>query len=308
MQRVLVTGAGGVVGTALVAHLETLGQTVVALRSRKDCDLESFADARAVIRFVNPTHVYHLAGAVFGLGGNLSFPGDAFRRNILINTHVVQACHDVGVEKIVAMGSAAMYTDGLAQPFREDDVLLGRPHGSEEAYGFAKRALLIQLESYHAQFGLNWAFAVATNMYGPNDRFDVQNGHVIPSLVSKFVRASETGEPVEVWGDGSPSRDFLYAEDAARGLALMMKIGQGPFNLATGTSRRIADVVGALSNIFPQVQVTWDSSKPLGQLQRSYEVSRLGALGFRAEWSLERGIHQTVAWFKANRTLARTAI
>ncbi|MBV9860310.1 MAG: NAD-dependent epimerase/dehydratase family protein [Alphaproteobacteria bacterium] len=303
--RVLVTGAGGVVGHALCDALAECGAELSAIRSRSDCNLEDLAETRAVFSFVRPEEVYHLAGAVFGVGGNLAFPGEAFFRNVAINTNVVEAARLAGARKIVAMGSTAMYGDGAPLPMREEDATSGRPHGSEEAYGFAKRALLVQLESYERQYGLDYGFAIATNMYGPHDRFDPQYGHVIPSLVHKFVAAAGTETEVEIWGDGSPTRDFLYAEDAARGVMLLMRSGRGAYNLATNETRTIRDLVGILQRLFPDVRVRWDATKPLGQLRRAYDISRIGALGFRPACSLEEGLARTVEWYRENRASTR---
>lgn len=306
-EGVLVTGAGGVVGTALVGRLEALvgGQRLTCFRTRLDCDLENFAETAAVIRFIRPRYVYHLAGAVFGVGGNLKVPGDAFRRNIQINTNVVEACRLSGVEKIVAMGSVAIYADKPGGHFVETDAFDGRPHGSEEAYAFAKRALLMQLESYRTQFGLEFAYAVSTNMYGENDRFDAEYGHVVPSLVKKFDSAAMESRTVSVWGDGTPTRDFLYADDAAMGLELLMDQGKGVYNLASGHSNTIAELVQAIAAEYPEVRIEWDTTKPLGQRNRSYDVSRLRALGFSPQFDLRSGIRRTVAWYRAHRDSAR---
>jgi GDP-L-fucose synthase len=299
MNRVLVTGAGGVVGRALVNYLTKLGNDVVAIVGRSDCNLEDAAETNEAFKHYAPSNVFHLAGAVYGLGGNLAYPGDAFRRNILMNTNVVEACRQVSVRKIVGMGSAAMYSDGLQQPLVEADAMSGMPHASELAYASAKRALLVQLISYRQQFGLDFAFAIATNMYGPGDRFEPTHGHVVPSLLRKFDDAQQTGQTVEVWGDGTPTRDFLYSNDAAIALELMMEKGEGVYNVATGQSHSIADLVSAISSHYGGVEFVWNKSKPMGQLRRNYDVSRLRSLGFAPTYSLEAGIAETVEWLKS---------
>lgn len=304
MSRIVVTGASGVVGHALVTHLKAMGRDVVPLAGRADVNLESFDETLRIFEKHKPSEVYHIAGAVFGLGGNSAFPGDAYRRNVLINTHVVEASRLAGVKKIVAMGSAAMYADQEIPFFREEDVMKNLPHKSEQAYGFAKRGLLVQLEAYRQQFGLDFAFAIATNMYGPHDRFDPRYGHVIPSLITKFASAGPD-DIVEIWGDGSPTRDFLYAADAAKGLSLMMEKGEGPYNLATGQSVRIADLVTVLSELFPKTKYRWDTTKPLGQLARSYATDRLATLGFVPDFNLRQGLEETVRWFNANQDVIR---
>lgn len=287
-------------GQALTRLLAGAGDEVVALTSRSDCDLESMTETTGLFASCRPTQVYHLAGAVYGLGGNLAFPGDIFRRNTLINTHVIEACRLAGVAKIVAMGTVAMYPDGAPMPMREEDVLEGAVHASEGSYAAAKRGMLYQLESYGRQFGLDYALALSTNLYGPGDRFDEAHGHVIPSLVRKFSLGAARGEEVAVWGDGSPTRDFLYADDAAMGLRVLMAQGSGRYNLASGSSVRIRNVVEILAALFPGARYRWDTGKPMGQTTRSYDIERLAALGFRASTDLRTGLERTVAWYKAN--------
>ncbi len=296
----LITGGSGVAGAALEALLVAQGEDVRVLRGRADGNLEDWDACLALFKHEQPRRVYHLAGAVFGLGGNTAFPGDAFRRNTLLNVHVIEACRQVGVEKIVAMGTAAIYADGLPQPMREDDALTAEPHASEYAYAFAKRGLLVQLKSYQRQYGTNFAYAISTNLYGPHDRFNVEYGHVIPSLLMKFERARQTGDVVEVWGDGSPERDFLYAADAAKGLVAMMREGDGAYNLATGQKTTIRDLVETIACFYPDVHYTWATEKPLGQLRRSYDVARLKAIGFEPSYSLTEGLSETIDWMKEN--------
>lgn len=298
--RCLVTGAGGLVGRALVENLRASGNEVIALNSRADCDLTNSKDVHELFQSVRPTKVYHLAAAVFGVGGNLAFPGAVFYRNTMMNTNTVEACRQAGVNKIVAMGSAAMYADGLQQPMKEEDVMFGEPHGSEYAYAHSKRAMLAQLKAYQQQYGLSFALVIATNMYGPGDRFDPQYGHVVPSLLKKFLDAEITGSEVEIWGDGSPTRDFLYSTDAARGLQHIMAKGIGPINLATGKAYPIKSLVAEITKHFPSVPYRWDTEKPLGQIKRAYDVQRASVLGFSPSYSLEQGIAETVEWLRAN--------
>ncbi|WP_029623662.1 NAD-dependent epimerase/dehydratase family protein [Sphingomonas sp. PAMC 26617] len=300
LQRVIVTGANGVIGRALVARLEQTGADVVTLGGRTDCNLEDPCSTNSFFEKAEPELVYHLAGAVFGVGGNTTFPGDAFRRNTLINTNVVEATRLAGAKKIVAMGSAAIYADGLPQPMQEVDALVGEPHGSEYAYAFSKRGMLVQLESYQRQYGLDYAYVISTNLYGPHDRFNSEYGHVIPSLLTKFERAQREGGEVIVWGDGTPTRDFLYSKDAAKGLMLLMKKGDGRYNLASGVSCSIRQMADSIAAFYPEVVHRYDVTKPLGQLSRSYEVKRLQSLGFTCEYTLEKGLAETVEWVRNN--------
>lgn len=298
MRRILITGAGGLVGSALVRHLEGRGEEIVALASRQQCDLTVPAEVSALLKFVRPTHVFHLAASVFGVGGNLKFPAEVFYRNTIMNTALVEACHIQGVEKIVAMGSAAMYADGLEQPMRESDAMSGEPHGSEYGYAMSKRTLLAQLQTYRQQYGRGFGYVIATNMYGPGDLFNPLYGHVVPSLLKKFLDAEQSGEEVEIWGDGTPTRDFLYSADAAQGLAAILDHGDGAYNLATGVSVPISALVAEIAVHFPQVRFHWNVDKPKGQLSRAYDVSRLRALGFTPRHDLSAGIAETVSWLR----------
>lgn len=305
MADVLVTGAGGVLGTALVQALKAEGADFVAVASRRDCNLEDAAETNRLFEEHRPKQVYHLAGAVYGVGGNMAYPGDIFRRNTMINCNVVEAARAVGTTRFLGMGTVAMYADGLPMPLREDDVLSGQPHSSERFYAFAKRGLLMQLESYRLQYGMDYVMALSTNLYGPGDRFDPEYGHVIPSLVYKFVK-SRNGTPVSVWGDGSPTRDFLYSHDAAEGLLLLMKAGSGVYNLASGRSVTIRTLVETLASLVPEAAYTWDVDKPLGQLRRAYDISRLTEAGFVARTELKDGLSATLNWYLDNMSLARS--
>jgi GDP-L-fucose synthase len=294
------------VGRELVDRLRQSGEAVFALGGRSNCDLESTEATLELFRSISPEKVYHLAAAVFGVGGNLAFPGDVFRRNTLINVNVVEAARLCGAQKIVAMGSAAIYADGLTLPYAEADALEGQPHASEYPYAFSKRGLLVQLESYRKQFGLDYAYAISTNLYGPHDRFNVEHGHVIPSLLAKFEAARRSGALVSIWGDGSPTRDFLYAEDAATGLVAMMERGLGRYNLASGRACSIRDLVQTISAFYPDVSFAWDTSKPLGQLARAYATERLSEIGFTAQVDLHEGLKRTIGWLRANYDRLRT--
>jgi GDP-L-fucose synthase len=299
-KRILITGAGGLVGSALTNHLKSTGDEIISLTSRSQCDLTSAEGVEAVFKFTRPTHVYHLAASVFGVGGNLAFPGEIFHRNVLMNTYVVEAARKFSVEKIVTMGSAAMYPDGLKLPISEDHAMFGEPHGSEYAYAYSKRAMLAQLNAYKTQYGMSFAFVVATNMYGPNDRFDTSYGHVVPSLLKKFLDAEKSGHVVGIWGDGSPTRDFLYSVDSAIGLKLIMERGTGVINLASGETHTIKDLVLEIARNFPSVEYKWDTAKPLGQLQRAYDVCKLHSLGFTPTYSLRDGIKASISWMRDN--------
>ena len=302
--RVLVTGAGGMLGHAVVSLLQNSeNYDVVPLLGRNYADLESDAETAAVFRFIRPHAVVHLAASVFGLGGNLKFPGDVYRRNTRINTNVIESARATNVRKIVAVGSAAIYSDTASQPFREDECLLGEPHYSEYAYATTKRGMLVQLQSYKEQYSLDYAYAITTNLYGPHDSFDTELGHVVPSLIAKFAVASAGNGVVEVWGDGTPTRDFLFSEDAAEALLLLLSRGSGAYNVASGTVYSIRALTEELQALFPNTRVAWNRTKPLGQVTRAYDVTKLRSLGFSINSDLRSGLRKSVNWYLAQQGL-----
>jgi GDP-L-fucose synthase len=304
---ILITGANGLVGSHLLALLRSKGfRHVVGIGSR-ECDLTEFAAVRAFFAAVRPLYVFHAAAYVAGIMGNMRNQALSFLRNTLINTHVVAASHLIGVRKICALGTVAMYPDAAAHaPLREATVWDGPPHASERGYAHAKRGLLAQLDVYRESYGLQYACALSTNLYGPNDRFDIENGHVIPSLMRKFFEARQSGDPVTVWGDGSARRDFLHVEDAARALCVIMDQVDGPVNLATGETHAIREVVAVLAQHTGLTdRIVWDTTKPSGQFFREYDVSTLRDTGFRCQVDLPEGLRATYGWYATHASNTR---
>jgi GDP-L-fucose synthase len=301
-KRIIVTGSGGVLGAALSGVLEAFPEAKVACLTRKDCDLLDGAQTEAWFADFRPDLVLHLAGKVFGVQGNIDFCGEIFYENSRINMNVIEAARKSGAAKVVAAGTAAIYSDLAPMPMKEDDLWLGPPHGSEGPYGHAKRAMLAQLEAYNKQYGLEYAYLILTNLYGPNDRFDEKYGHVVPSLISRFVKAAKDDLPeVVCWGDGTPTRDFLFARDAAKAFLYAAEYGAGAMNVATGNAIPIRDLVAAIAQgAGYRGEVKWDVSKPLGQKMRSYDVTRIKGLGWQPEYSLQDGINETIHWFSNN--------
>jgi GDP-L-fucose synthase len=295
---IVVTGAGGVLGKALAEELGR-GSEPVHLLSRDDADLLDTDRTIAAFKALKPRIVYHLAGRVHGLGGNARFPADVFRDNVRINTNVIEAAALGGCEKIVAVSTVAIYNTDAPKPVRETWIWEGEPHGGERAYGHAKRAMLAMLQAYRDQYGLAFAYPIMTNLYGPQDRFDPVYGHVIPSLVTKFHRNSRDRTPIEIWGTGVAERDFLFASDAARALMLIADRHEGPINVATGEAVPIRTAVDLLQQHTGLTDISWDASKPNGELRRRYDVSTLAALGFRPEVSLAEGLARTYDWYAA---------
>ena len=308
MQRAefLVTGASGLLGHALVNELRSVAKGEVVSLSSRDADLTDFEATRAAFERHRPGVVFHLAARVSGLMGNIKAQGQAYLDNTRMNTNVVEAARLAGTTKIVAMGSTAIYSDVVRLPMTEEQIWDGAPHYSEAGYAHAKRGMLAHLESYRDQYGLDYAYCISTNLFGPHDKFDEQHGHVIPSLMSKFLRANQRGEPVTIWGTGTPQRDFLYSKDAALALRMIAEGFTGPINMATGTAISIADTVKLITEVSGfKGAVEWDRSKPDGQKLRQYDVSKLQSLGFKPRYSLRDALLETYEWLAAHAAVAR---
>ncbi len=302
--RILITGGRGMVGKHLYDHLTASGYVHVFIT---DVDLASPYYTLAAFSQIRPTYVFHMAAYVRGLAGNMKAQSYSFLRNTTINMNVIDACREreIGVKKIVAMGTVAMYPGKESEHYIESDLWNGQPHASEFGYGNAKRHMLAQLECYKNDYGIDYVCAISTNLYGPHDRFDIEYGHVIPSLVRKFYEAKRDGTPVNIWGDGSATRDFLYVKDAVRALVMMMESGEGAMNLATGDSYMISQAVEALGVHSKHDIVEWDTTKPVGQRHRQYDVTKLRKLGFEPEYSLAHGLKETYEWYSNNEPAAR---
>jgi GDP-L-fucose synthase len=299
--RIVVTGAAGLVGSALVEHLAAQGyEHVVGLR-RADCDLLDPAATFAEFERRRPDHVFHAAAKVYGLGGSIKHQGSSFYENVMINTNVVEAARRAGARKVTVMGTGAVYpfpSPGL--PLKEDMIFLGRPHSAQAGYANAKRAMLAMLEAYKEAYGLKWAYIVSANLFGPRDRFDVEFGNVVPSLIKKFYDAKMSGGNVQVWGDGSAQRDIIYVKDAARAALEVMIKADGAINMGSGDVHRIRDVVDALTDLTGMSgRIEWDASKPNGQAYRAYDLTKLRAIGFQPNYSLRAGLEETWDWYCA---------
>ncbi len=304
---IVVTGAGGLVGTALLALLAETGFTNVLAPRSAEVDLRDPVATNAYFLKVKPAYVYHLAARVYGILGNMENKGLSYFENVMINTNVVEASRIARVRKIVAMGSGAVYP--YPPPHKlleEDDIWSGQPHPSEDSYAHSKRAMLAQLVAYKEQYGLDFVFAISGNLYGPNDKFDIEHGHVTPALVAKFHAAKAAGTTVSVWGNGSAVRDFTHSTDAALALLTVMEKGQGAINIGSGDIRPIRDIVTTLAEVTGMVdQVVWDASKPNGQEFRAYRLDRLMTLGFRPKVDLRSGLKQVFRWYAENVATAR---
>jgi len=306
--RILITGGYGLLGTALRNLLEKEGYLHVFYQSSAQYDLIKSKDTFAFFQHAKPDYVFHLAAHVNGIGGNIKNQHKAYLNNVRINTNVIEACVLSGVKKILAMGTGAVYPHSLpGGMLNEAFIFEGEPHDSEYGYAIAKRAMLSQLKICEKQYGLKYVFPVSANLYGPNDHFDTENGHVVPSLVRKFYETKTFGGKVKVWGQGLAKRDFLYVDDAARALLSIMQKAEGPINLGSGDVRSIFYLVEILSKIsgVSMDLVEWDGSKPEGASLRSYDLTKLMSTGFKCEHSFEGGIRKTYEWLANNFEKAR---
>ncbi|OIR10717.1 GDP-L-fucose synthase [mine drainage metagenome] len=297
--KILITGAKGLVGSALVEHLKNEGYANVIEVGRQECDLVDPVSTRQFFEATRPDYVFHAAARVYGIMGNMKNKALSFYDNVMINTNVVDASQKVGVRKITVMGTGAVYpfpSPGL--PLREEMIFLGVPHPAEDSYGHAKRAMLAMLAAYQESYGMEWAYVVSCNLFGPRDKFDTEFGHVVPSLVKKFFDAKQRGEKVVVWGDGSAQRDFMYVKDAARVALAIMENIKGAANIGSGTVYRIRDIVEMLAEISGMTgQVLWDSEKPNGQDYRSYDLTKINSIGFKCQYTIREGLEETWNWY-----------
>lgn len=306
MKKILVTGAAGMVGWHVKELLARAGHTVIPT-CRADCDLRDARDTRLFFEATEPTHVIHTAATVYGIMGNMRNQGKSLYENTVINTNVIEAARAVGVTKITAMGTGAVYPTWGRDEFgrmgdgqyRTDDIFSGRPHPSEGGYAHAKRHMLAMLEAYKESYGMDFAYVVSCNLFGPGDKFDGENGHVVPMLVKKFYDAKQSGGVVTIWGDGSAQRDFLYVKDAASAVVEVAKGFSGPINMGSGSVWRIKEIVRTLTKIsgLPPDRVVWDASKPNGQDYRAYDLRDLAALGFKPQYSVADGLRETWDWY-----------
>ena len=299
----IVTGGAGFLGSHLVDLLRADGIEPIVPR-RAEIDL---TDTNAVATFfeeTKPTQVFHLAAEVGGIGANRDNPGRYWYANLMMGVNVLEQARIHGTEKVVMVGTICSYPKFAPIPFREETLWDGYPEETNAPYGVAKKALLVGAQAYREQYGLNAVVLLPVNLYGPRDNFDLQSSHVIPALIRKMIEARDSGAAeVTLWGDGTPTREFLFVEDAARGLLLAGRDFNGPepVNLGTGTEISIKDLAHSVAEATGfDGSIVWDTTKPNGQPRRQLEVSRAREqFGFEAETSFADGLAQTVAWFEA---------
>ena len=307
--KIVVTGGAGFLGTHLVTRLREAGHDVVVVR-KADTDLTDPREVASLLSSTKPNRVFHLAAEVGGIGANQDNPGRYWYANLMMGVNILEQSRLHGVDKIVMVGTICSYPKFAPVPFREETLWDGYPEETNAPYGVAKKALLVGAQAYHEQYGINAVTLLPVNLYGPRDNFDLHSSHVIPALIRKMIEASERDDTsVTLWGDGSPTREFLYVEDAARGIELAGDCydDPSPVNLGTGYEISIRDLavkIGAATGF--SGEIVWDTSKPNGQPRRQLDVSRARDMfGFEAEIQFDEGLRRTVEWFREHRDASR---
>jgi GDP-L-fucose synthase len=311
-KRIVVTGGAGFLGTRLIDNLQSRGATDVIVPRRADHDL---TDRTAVARLFSETRpdiVIHLAARVGGIGANMRAPADLYLANLLMGTFVIEEARVHEVAKTVLLGTICSYPKFTPVPFHEDALWDGYPEETNAPYGLAKKALLVHAQANRTQYGQNAIYLLPTNLYGPGDKFNPTVSHVIPALIKKAVEAQEHGDAyIDVWGTGSATREFLYVDDCAEGIAAATESYDGaePVNLGTDQEIAIKDLAELICKLVGfEGELRWDTSKPEGQPRRHVSARRAHELfGFEAKVSLEEGLRRTIEWYRNNREAAEAA-
>jgi GDP-L-fucose synthase len=302
-RNVCVTGGGGFLGRFVVETLRRRGAQNVFVPHKKDYDLVQPGVAERLLADCKPDMVIHLAAHVGGIGANRMHPAEFFYENLMMGVQLLHASWQKGVRKFVGVGTICAYPKFTPIPFREENLWMGYPEETNAPYGLAKKMLLVMAQSYRQQYGYNAIHLLPVNLYGPYDNFDLESSHVIPAMIRKLLTAKENRQAeVVLWGDGSPTREFLYVADAAEAIALAAERYDGPepVNLGSGQEISIHDLANLLARLTGfDGKIVWDTSKPNGQPRRALDVTRAAEFfGFRAQTGFELGLRETVTWYQ----------
>lgn len=304
-KKFLVTGGAGFLGKQVVQELVADGakeEQITVVRS-KNCDLRVLENCHQAVE--NQDVVIHLAAHVGGIGLNQEKPAELFYDNLMMGAQLIHAAYQAGVEKFVCVGTICAYPKFTPVPFKEDDLWNGYPEETNAPYGIAKKALLVQLQAYRQQYGFNGIYLLPVNLYGPEDNFNPNSSHVIPALIRKVYEAQQRGDKqLFVWGDGSPTREFLYSTDAAKGIVIATQKYNAPepINLGTNSEISIKDLVILICELMNfEGEIIWQTDKPNGQPRRCLDTTRaLTTFGFKAEMDLRQGLKNTIEWYRKN--------
>lgn len=305
-KRVCVTGGAGFLGSFVTARLHERGAKEVFIPTIEKYDLVQLDSIRQMLDDSNPNIIIHLAAQVGGIGANREHPAEFFYSNLMMGVQLIHEAWLRGVEKFVALGTICAYPKFTPIPFKEENLWDGYPEETNAPYGLAKKMLLVQSQAYRQQYGFNSIFIMPVNLYGPRDNFKPESSHVIPALIKKCVEAVESGaDSIEVWGDGTPTREFLYVEDAAEGILLATEKYDSPepINLGSGMEISIKHLVELIAHLTGfKGRIIWDTSKPNGQPRRRLDVTRAEqAFGFKAGTSFEEGLEKTIEWYRGQK-------
>jgi GDP-L-fucose synthase len=302
-KSIVVTGGNGFLGSKIVSQLKEKGAKNILIPKSNECDLRDKENAKKITK--NADIIFHIAAKVGGIGLNQEKPGELFYDNLIMGTNLLEQARENNVEKFIALGTVCSYPKFTPIPFKEESIWDGYPEETNAPYGLAKKMLLVQSQAYRQQYNFQSIMVIPTNLYGPNDNFDDKSSHVIPALIKKIYQAKkENLKNISVWGDGSPTRDFLYVDDAANGIILAAEKYNSslPINLGSGIEISIKELVMKIIYLMDaDIDIVWDIEKPNGQPRRCISIERARKeIGFEPKIGLDDGLKQTIDWYVSN--------